>query len=87
MHPELSDKTEWEIFESFFNDIMEHTNRYTNRDKNNLQFTVTNDEMKKFIGIIFFSGYNNRTCEADYWSKSPDLECLIVASAINRTRF
>ena len=23
MHPELSDKTEWEIFESFFNDIVE----------------------------------------------------------------
>ena len=91
MHPELSDKTEWEIFESFFNDIVEllveHTNRYANRDKNNLQFTVTNDEMMKFIGIIFLSGYNKRTCETDYWSKSPDLECLIVASAMSRTRF
>ena len=34
MHPELSDKTEWEIFESFFNDsvelLVEHTNRYAN---------------------------------------------------------
>ena len=66
---------------------MKHTNRYANRDKNNLQFTVTNDEMMKFIGIIFLSGYNNRTCEADYWSKSPDLECLIVAFAMSRTRF
>ena len=79
------------IFESFFNDIVEllvkHTNRYANRDKNNLQFTVTNDEMMKFIGIIFLSGYNKRTCETDYWSKSPDLECLIVASAMSRTRF
>ena len=41
MHPELSNKTEWEIFESFFNNIVEllvgHTNRYANRDKNNLQ--------------------------------------------------
>ena len=47
MHPEVSDKTEQEIFESFFNDIVEllveHANRYANRDKNNLQFTVTND--------------------------------------------
>ena len=45
MYSELSDKTEWEILESFFNDIVEllvdHTNRYANRDKNNLQFTVT----------------------------------------------
>ena len=59
MHPELSDKTEWEIFESFFNDIVEllveHTNRYANRDKNNLQSAVTKDEMMKFIGIIFLS--------------------------------
>ena len=72
MHPELSDKTEWEIFEIFFNDIVEllveHTNRYANREKNNLQFTVTNDEMMKFVGIIFLSGYNKRTCETDYWS-------------------
>ena len=47
MHPEVSDKTEQEIFESFFNDIVEllveHAHRYANRDKNNLQFTVTND--------------------------------------------
>ena len=89
MHSELSDKTEWEIFESFFNDIVEllveHTNRYANRDKNNLQFTVTNDEM--FVGIIFLSAYNKRTCETDYWTKSPDLECLIVTSAMSRTRF
>ena len=59
MHPELSDKTEWEIFESFFNDIVEllveHTNRYASRDKNNLQFTITNNEMMKFTGIIFLS--------------------------------
>ena len=69
MHPELSDKTEWEIFESFLNDIVEllveHTIRYANRDKNNLQFTVTNDETMKFIDIIFLSGYNKRTCETD----------------------
>ena len=44
---------------------MERTNRYANRDKNNLQFTVTNDEMMKFIDIIFLSGYNKRTCETD----------------------
>ena len=69
MHPEISDNTEWEIFESFFNDIVElleeNTNRYANQDKNNLQFTVTNNEMVKFISIIFLSGYNKRTCETD----------------------
>ena len=43
--------------------------------------------MMKFIGIIFLSCYNKRTCETDYWSKNPGLECLIVASAMSRTRF
>ena len=43
--------------------------------------------MMKFIGIIFLSGYNKRTCETDYWSKSPGLECLLVASAMSQTRF
>ena len=41
----------------------------------------------KFIAIIFLSAYNNRTSETDYWSKSPDLECLTVASVARRTRF
>ena len=58
------------MFESLFNEIVElrveHTNRYANRDKNNLQFTVTDNEMMKFIVIIFLSGYNKRTCETDY---------------------
>ena len=87
MHPELSDKTEWEIFKSSFNDIVDllvdHTNRYANRDKSNLLFTVTNNEVMKFIGIIFLSSYNKRTCQTDYWSKSPDFEYLIVASAMS----
>ena len=91
MHPELSDQTEWEVFESFFSDIVnllvERTNRYANRDKSNLQFSVTNDEMLKFIGRIFLSEYNQRTSETDYWSKSPDLECSIAASTMSRTRF
>ena len=42
--------------------------------------------MMKFIGVIFLSGYNKRTCETDFWSKSPDLECLIAASAMSRSR-
>ena len=77
MHPELSDKTEWQIFESFLNDIVEllveHTNRYAYRDKNNLQSAVTNDKMMKFMCIIFVFSYNKITCETDYSSKSPDL--------------
>ena len=59
MHPELSDETGWEILESFSTDIVElfveHANKYANRDKSNLQFTVTNDEMMKFICIYHFS--------------------------------
>ena len=43
--------------------------------------------MMKFVGIIFLSVYNKRTCETDYWSKCPDLEWLIVTSAMSRTGF
>ena len=48
-----------EIFESFSIDIVEllveHANKYANRDKDNWQFTVTNNEMMKFICIYHFS--------------------------------
>ena len=55
--------------------------------KNDFQFTVTKDETMKFASIIFRFGYNQRTFETDYQTKSPDLKCSLAALDMRRTRF
>ena len=90
-YPDLSGASEWTVFEKVFQGILQHlvceTNRYANRDKNMPDFQITNDEMYRFIGLLLLSGYNMRTSERDYWSKSPDLICPAFAETMSRNRF
>ena len=60
---------------------------YANRDQNDANFNVTSDEMKRFIGILLFSGYHFVTSERDYWSNQPDLKVSFIADSMSRDRF
>ena len=77
-YPNLTNENEIEIFETVFGNMISHlvteTNRYANRDKNDPAFNISYEEMMRFLGLIIISGYNIRTAERDYWSKSPDLD-------------
>lgn len=89
--PELSGASEWTVFQKVFENILQHlvceTNRYATRDKNMPDFQITAEEMYNFIGLLILSGYNMRTCERDYWSKSPDLYCPAFTETMSRNRF
>ena len=89
--PDLCGTSPWTVFEKVFQDILQHlvceTNRYANRDKNMPDFQITNDEMYRFIGLLLLSGYNMRTSEKDYWSKSHDLSYSAFAETMSRNRF
>ena len=63
------------------------TNKYANRERNNPGFQISEAEMYNFLGLLLLSGYNIRTCERDYWSKSPDLACHAFAETMIRNRF
>lgn len=89
--PDLVGASEWTIFDQVFRHMLQHlvceTNRYAKRDRNIPGFNITNEEMYNFIGLLLLSGYNMRTSERDYWSKSPDLSCPAFAETMSRNRF
>ncbi|XP_066946084.1 piggyBac transposable element-derived protein 3-like [Macrobrachium rosenbergii] len=49
--------------------------------------SVTHDEIRAFLGISLFSGYQSFPKERHYWPTQPDLGVTFVASAMTRTRF
>ena len=90
-NPELDELTMWTSFEKVVSPLIEfllhETNQYASRDKNKLQFKVTLEDLKNFIGLIFLSGYNIRLAERDYWSVDPDLRCDRFCEKMGRNQF
>ena len=80
------------LFLCFFSDfivslLVEQTNLYASRDKNMQTFKTNNAEMRKFLGLLLISGYQNLPLEADYWSTAEDLEAPIFSNIMARDRF
>ena len=67
--------------------LFHEVNQYANRDKNKLQFKITLEELKNFIGLIFLPGYNIRLAERDHWSVDPDLRYDASYETMSRNRF
>ena len=67
--------------------LVEQTNLYANRDRGNLTFNVTHDEMRKFLGIVLFSGYHGVPSERDYWSSQPDLNVPFISDSMTINKF
>ena len=80
----------WTWFEKVVSPLIElllhETSQYANRDKNKLQFKVTLEELKNFIGLIFLSGYNIRFAERNYWSVDPDFRCDTFCETMSRNQ-
>ncbi|XP_055910809.1 piggyBac transposable element-derived protein 3-like [Eupeodes corollae] len=81
-----------QIFELFLdneiiNFIVESTNTYANADRNNLTFKTNFNEIRTFIGIMYFSGLHTVPQLDLYWSNQPVFRCNIINEAMSRDRF
>lgn len=81
-----------QLFELFVDDevvdyIVQHTNNYASADCNDSSFQTDYDEMRKFIGILFVTGYHTLPSINAFWSDSPSLGCDIIKSTMTRDRF
>ena len=90
--PELINKSCYEIWKLFFTEemliyLVEQTELYAHRDKNDNNFKTSKEIIAQFIGIIIFSGYHFVTSEKDYWSNQPDLRVSFVADIMSRDTF
>lgn len=91
-YPLLASKSEFEIWCEIFDEriiglINRETLLYGRRDRCSPAFTLEEDELTKFLGIILFSGYHTVPSERDYWSNQPDLKVDFVAQSMTRNRF
>ena len=88
--PELENLSEFELYKKVFGEmanlIITESNRYANRDKNNPSFELTEETFWNFFGLLLLSGYNIRSSERDYWSKSPDLACTLFIETMSRKK-
>lgn len=81
-----------DIFDLFFSKemidlIVEQTNLYAKRDKNDPTFETNICEMRKFLGLLIMSGYHYLPSEKDYWSTSDDMEAPIFRKTMSRDCF
>ncbi|KAJ8956555.1 hypothetical protein NQ318_019279 [Aromia moschata] len=88
---QINNKTPVEIFEKLFdNDIFEHIAKQSilyAAQKNNHQFTVTQDDLRIFIAILVLSGYHKLPRERLFWSLDEDVSIPCVSTAMSRNRF
>ena len=89
---ELRDKTAVEIFETIFTPEVFHliqveTLRYAKDVKNDPLFSLSDGELKAFLGILLYSGYCTFPSERMYWSEDSDLKHPIIRDAMSRPRY
>ncbi|XP_017481803.1 PREDICTED: piggyBac transposable element-derived protein 2-like, partial [Rhagoletis zephyria] len=66
-------------------EITNFTNEYANQ--HNAAINVTTVEIRRFIGILYISGYHTLPHIDHYWSVRPDMGIQIVKQAMSRNRF
>ncbi|GBP77297.1 PiggyBac transposable element-derived protein 3 [Eumeta japonica] len=80
-----------EFFEMFFDDqVLELLRSSTEKNaiaKGHVNFRLTIEEVKNFIGILLLSGYNSVSRYRMYWDQSIDTHHSGVASCMTRNRF
>ena len=56
---------------------------------NNQDFSIGQDELRTFVGIIFFSGFHSFPAKPKrmYWERSDDVEVRSVYKAMSRNRY
>lgn len=86
----ISGKTPVELFHMMANDMISHTITETNRyavQKNDHSFGVNENDIKRFIGILFYSGYHILPREKMYWENAPDTDTTLVNRSMPRKRY
>ena len=81
----------YQLFRMLFDDeifdiLIEESIRYATQ-KNNLNFSLTRQEMKNILSIILFRRYHSLLHEDMYWNKSDDCYILFISVAMSRQHF
>ena len=90
-YPYLTNFDEFGIYKEIFGDLIDlliaETTKYASRDKNDKSFSLPEEDFWNFLGLLLLSGYNIRTSERDYWSKSKTLNSEAFIETMSRNKF
>ena len=67
--------------------IVKETVHYATTYKNAMDFIMTSNELKAFIGVLLLSSYHKLPSERYYWSNNEDLGISLVKNALSRNHF
>lgn len=86
----LGDKSPVQLFEEIFDEhiyeiILTQSNLYA--AQNNRDFRLDMAYLKRFIGILLFTGYNCVPQEDLYWTQSPDIHFPIIRETMPRSMY
>lgn len=81
-----------QLLEYFIDDeviqlITDSTNHYAHVDKNDPTFQTDSNEIRKFIGILFYTGIHTLSMTKLYWSDNPIFGQKIIRDTMSRDRF
>jgi DNA excision repair protein ERCC-6 len=84
-------KTEFELFEEFFDDqlleyICDQSKMYATQ-QNRHGFDLKPFQLQRFIGFLLFTGYHKLPREDMYWENAEDCNVEIVTKAMSRQTF
>ena len=83
--------TPLQIFRKYFNEkmyaqIIEQTRMYAHQ-KNNINFSISAEDLDVFLAIILLSGYHQMPQQSMYWSQAQDCSIKIVSTNMSKNRF
>ncbi|XP_049942887.1 piggyBac transposable element-derived protein 2-like [Schistocerca serialis cubense] len=87
----LENNTVPQVFEDFFSEklmdtIIEQSEIYSCQH-NRINFLLTKEELKLFIGVLLLSGYHKLPHKNKYWEQAPDVGVPLVFNSGSRNRF
>lgn len=87
----VANGTPFEVFvrtcqlDSLIQLIVEESNRYAAQE--GIEFATTNEEIKAFLGLLYFMGYHKLPSTRNYWSTEDDLMVPFVYNVMTLKRF
>ena len=66
--------------------VIKETQRYA-KSQNDSTFTMTDSDLRYYVGTMFLSGYHSLTQQQMYWERNNDVETPIVSKFISKNRF
>nr|CAH7734201.1 unnamed protein product [Callosobruchus chinensis] len=87
----IAGKSPYEVFSLYFSEdvwekIVDFSKKYAN-DHNRHSFELDKTSLKRFVGILIFSGYHTLPATKMFWSKDEDKGIPLVRNCMSRNRF